>query len=854
MFASVCLIYLVMLCWLGSLPSTGLTLPNPYSSSTRDVKRLHLNHEAADLKEIRAHLDGQPEMTEQGDQVMALVEIEAGQAYSPIGKLDSECLHCQYKYWRQMAGGTIDGHCFFLTILSVVALTSPQPKQNVRRSKFRTFFVSLEDGESERLMACLLEQRVLPDRMSGLSLEDAPDIMLRLPTPFARLASKAIWPSVAVIDFQDYHNLARWSVGWTRPRALQLVALRGQFEPPMFNPISRDELETKNIFEVETVATLGFLLRDAATSLIPLVHHNPPEMKRALSYIHYVSSTLQNHEDEQSCFLYERTSLKSDGTLSTCGVQKAFNISFLINCFWASGLMKSDSNMMELLGHCVRICLPVRLANFCHKLLSGDEVEERKLLLPSASTMSRVRGRLDVAFMLLFQDWLYEALLYTSLHLLVQVDASPQGGRDYEVIVLNIIKDCELLLLFEWIQELESFCHLSVEERIENFDREKESIDKHTRAILCCVPPLVSLGQGRGSLALKFRALLHALALLSKDRPMLARLLAGIVSFHSDYGTEIGLAQIQPIPIQEVLPFWDAPAEAPDVSAAAAVHVEERFDDDLECEVVFDERCHEEDFAAEDDVAAGESAHGEAQLPEHIMADVTGSLEVPGMMHICHNTTNGLKTSLVHFTAMVYKLKKVARLLRIKESKDRVVATCFSSGISAGFAKDIIAFTAEVYWERWQTIADCVRSILVVEVGLRYCWDLSKYLLGTDRHAKVEMLKESGDDEHAAKLTLVDEAIRSDFFWMYMRMLNHIAWLQTRVVRWINSCSCHWDLNLDDFPIYMQKLFLSCPLRGRRCQDMVSGEFFDLISSLFEHRCARLLAEMPPGLVIQERK
>ena len=221
------------------------------------MKRLHLNREAADLKEVRAHLDGQPEMTEEGDQVMALVEIEAGQAYSPIGKLDSECLHCQYKYWRQIAGGSIDGHCFVLTIRSVVALTSPQPKQNLRRSKFRTFFVSLEDGESERLMACLLEQRVLPDRTSGLSLDDAPDIMLRLPTPFARLASKAIWPSVAVIDFQDYHNLARWSVGWSKERSsLQLAALRGQFEPPMFNPISRDELETKNVFEVETVATL----------------------------------------------------------------------------------------------------------------------------------------------------------------------------------------------------------------------------------------------------------------------------------------------------------------------------------------------------------------------------------------------------------------------------------------------------------------------------------------------------------------------------------------------------------------------------------------------------------------------
>ena len=155
-----------------------------------------------------------------------------------------------------------------------------------------------------------------------------------------------------------------------------------------------------------------------------------------------------------------------------------------------------------------------------------------------------------------------------------------QGGRDYEVIVLNIIMESHLLLLFAWIQELESFRHLSVEQRILNFDREKELMDKIAQAIMWCIPPLVSLGQARGSLALKFRAVLHALALLCKDRPMLARLIASMVSFHSDYGTEIGLSQVLPISIQDVLPFWNAPADAPDVSASAAAHVEQSFEDD----------------------------------------------------------------------------------------------------------------------------------------------------------------------------------------------------------------------------------------------------------------------------------
>lgn len=224
-----------------------------------------------------------------------------------------------------------------------------------------------------------------------------------------------------------------------------------------------------------------------------------------------------------------------------------------------------------------------------------------------------------------------------------------------------------------------------------------------------------------------------------------------------------------------------------------------------------------------------------AAVAEAPLADVSGSLGVPGMMHVCHNATNGLRKSFVHLEEMLMKLKKLARMLRVKETQDRVLATCFASGLGLGFASEIRRFHAEVYFERWHTVANCTTCILQLEVALRSCWTVKKYLAGTDKHSKL-VLKAGTDDEHDSGLALIDEAVNSPFFCRYMHMLSHISDVQTIAVRWVNGCSCHWGLDVEEYPLKFQQLWLSCPLRGRRCHDMAAGEFFVLAQGLYEVR------------------
>lgn len=49
-----------------------------------------------------------------------------------------------------------------------------------------------------------------------------------------------------------------------------------------------------------------------------------------------------------------------------------------------------------------------------------------------------------------------------------------------------------------------------------------------------------------------------------------------------------------------------------------------------------------------------------------------------------------------------------------------------------------------------------------------------------------------------------------------------------------------------------EKLSETCPLRGRRCAELASGEFFDLVQSLFQARATTLELQLPRGLADDE--
>ena len=418
-----------------------------------------------------------------------------------------------------------------------------------------------------------------------------------------------------------------------------------------------------------------------------------------------------------------------------------------------------------------------------------------------------------------------------SIHLLA--DASPQGGRDYELLFLNILPRAKLPDLYDDIRALEGLCRMGIEERIRYADQEKELFERIQDAITTHTAPPVLLGGGksRSTLAIKFRAVLHALFLIGGPFSMLEKLLKGIHTWTSDFGTEAGFSLIEPVALKKIFDYLEAPGgvEEPDMAPL------ER--EDLE----------EPDFAAPAGVAPA------PQQPADEVADVTGSVLAPGLLHIIHNSTLDLAKCMQHFRGVVYKLKKVCKMLSSKEGSDRLLQLCFDTPVGKALSRELAKFHASVYEERWGTVANAVLKILDVRVALCHGWNLQKFLMGVGRFKPLDVTDD--DPDHDMRPDVIDEAVNSTFFWSYLQMLRKVALLLMRLMDWAEGCSCHWDLPYDEklLPASLLQLWSTCPLRGRRCADLASGELWRVVQPLCDESAALLVLELPTSLTSSER-
>ena len=95
------------------------------------------------------------------------------------------------------------------------------------------------------------------------------------------------------------------------------------------------------------------------------------------------------------------------------------------------------------------------------------------------------------------------------------------------MVLLYIVRKVDLRPLHDLLLELAHFRSISIEERadLENVRLELQAIVILTSLILMHMCAPVHIGQGRASLALKCRAIVHALALESKSPAMLEQLM-----------------------------------------------------------------------------------------------------------------------------------------------------------------------------------------------------------------------------------------------------------------------------------------------------------------------------------------
>ena len=285
-------------------------------------------------------------------------------------------------------------------------------------------------------------------------------------------------------------------------------------------------------------------------------------------------------------------------------------------------------------------------------------------------------------------------------------------------------------------------------DRIADWSLEGSALQRIDGFLIKHTLPMVQIGFGKASLGHKLMALLHAFYLVSLRGKWILPLVRSLLGTISDYGTERGAARTKPIPWKQVFPFFKSPSAEMD------------FDGEIE-------------FAPQSDTI-----------------DLSGCVDVAGLLHVIHNCGRGLETVLMCFQDASFRLTKLANLLREPESKERLQQTCFNDDVGRVlFAKGLKGFTSHCHTDRWGAVADTILAMNKdTYAALNHGWCLGKYLDGSDAPNNY------GDEVEASCLELVDTSIKDPFWQCYWRMLRRIAKVILHCMSWAEGCCCHEGL------------------------------------------------------------
>ena len=96
-------------------------------------------------------------------------------------------------------------------------------------------------------------------------------------------------------------------------------------------------------------------------------------------------------------------------------------------------------------------------------------------------------------------------------------------------------------------------------------------------------------------------------------------------------------------------------------------------------------------------------------------------------------------------------------------------------------------FSAGVFEGRWGSVIGAIAAIIPLESVLRRTWNEQAYGAHGGHRQQA--------NGHDINLQLISEAIASDMFWAYLRMLDALQECLDRLQAWSESCFCHWPRN-----------------------------------------------------------
>ena len=458
------------------------------------------------------------------------------------------------------------------------------------------------------------------------------------------------------------------------------------------------------------------------------------------------------------------------------------------------------------------------------------------LRMPKFFDATKARSVADLAYMMCMRTVNEDNEFVRYL----QVDSSPQGGRDFLNVLVAQIKTALLPRLF-WLakslaQKANEFVACvdgPVQTALldESFEQQRElraNIGLHGL-------PTVLLGMGRATTQHKISALVHAFRLECSSAQVLQRYVETFFNIAPDFGVESGIPSVKPFAASMVLQGWTDDAAADRAEA--------------------NERC---DFS-DDEMSADDP----------VILEFDKMLLIPGQAHIVHNIANSLEQAMPSYERRFPELQATCALCRARRHRPRLQQTCFSSALGQVIWKEAFGgFTGNPRKQRFATTAFAVPCVRKVEHALRTYWDMDAFLSGrpgaaTAKRRRAGKTQDDDEGEGGADSVVfaqtVNAAITSHMFWAWLIVFENLCdFIRTSMV-FVNSCPCHVDLVLAlreagvNANPDLWKLCEDCPLKGRMGSHLATGRLLAVLERTQTRTLGCVLAEMPETLTDEER-
>ena len=187
---------------------------------------------------------------------------------------------------------------------------------------------------------------------------------------------------------------------------------------------------------------------------------------------------------------------------------------------------------------------------------------------------------------------------------------------------------------------------------------------------------------------------------------------------------------------------------------------------------------------------------------------LAGCLRIPGQKHIMDNIAGDLTKKMLKFKDFQEQLSSLNTLMHQKYYRDRLKALMSGTPYVKLFEYHKPGSLA--LW-RWGSLVDVCDAFHKLEGALRTHWNLKKFLSVRDEEAS----------ETRDLFARADRAIRSNFFWCYLKFILLIHGVINDLSSWCEACPCHG---------FSRE---GCPLRGRRAPELASGMFSQFLVETF---------------------